>query len=581
MKIFKKTLAMILCLLMLMSIAPLSASAAVVSGATGSGTKNDPFIVDNFSEFKNALELKNGTYYVKVVGTFPETTITEFTDESVITVSANAKVYVEINTEMNLICQEKGKAEYPKALISVLGELSLSGSGRIIFSTKQLSNISVLSSTAVIKVNADNARVTVNDFSILSLSTGSASVVFVNKGVLETEKVIFQNGGYDAGAAVSVGENGKFICRSGRFIGDDYMDRVQNNGGGYDEIRRKSNALSYADINDVVIYAGAFSTLQYVFDIQKVIQKNSVLLYDKIKDFKFVIVDLSLIDQTPSVGSGTVTTMPVYIGDNQTFTFNTVMPESCLINAGYKLEKKVRHNSSSDPTSSKESVDTNSTNPVSISFKRTNENMSSVLETVTLYDPDGNVVKTVVNTFHLQPKVKPIEPIQVDSIAITDIDLPVANATPDKTATTESTFRIGSMAGIVWYRVENGTREAMGSDEKFEAGKTYVCYMQVFPNSGYLFPSSKSEFSVTINGETAVIGGSYSNSIAYVEMEFIASCETHSFDGSVCAACGYDASEDCGCKCHQGGIAGFFFKIVLFFQKLFGQNKVCACGMNH
>ena len=138
MKIFKKTLAMLLCLLMLMSIVPLSASAAVVSGATGSGTKNDPFIVDNFSEFKNALELKNGTYYVKVVGTFPETTITEFTDESVITVSANAKVYVEINTEMNLVCQEKGKAEYPKALISVLGELSLSGSGRIIFSTKKI-----------------------------------------------------------------------------------------------------------------------------------------------------------------------------------------------------------------------------------------------------------------------------------------------------------------------------------------------------------------------------------------------------------------------------------------------------------
>lgn len=169
----------------------------------------------------------------------------------------------------------------------------------------------------------------------------------------------------------------------------------------------------------------------------------------------------------------------------------------------------------------------------------------------------------------------------VNNIAITDIDLPVANATPDKTATTESTFRIGSMAGIVWYRVENGTRKAMGNSEKFEAGKTYICYMQVFPNSGYLFPSSKSEFSVTINGETAVIVGSYSNSMAYVEMEFIASCETHNFDGSVCTVCGYDASEDCGCKCHQGGIAGFFFKIVLFFQKLFGQNKVCDCGMNH
>ncbi len=40
--------------------------------------------------------------------------------------------------------------------------------------------------------------------------------------------------------------------------------------------------------------------------------------------------------------------------------------------------------------------------------------------------------------------------------------------------------------------------------------------------------------------------------------------------------------EDCPCKCHQGGIAGFFYKIVLFFQKLFGNNKVCAgCGAKH
>lgn len=39
--------------------------------------------------------------------------------------------------------------------------------------------------------------------------------------------------------------------------------------------------------------------------------------------------------------------------------------------------------------------------------------------------------------------------------------------------------------------------------------------------------------------------------------------------------------EDCPCKCHKGGIAGFFYKIVLFFQKLFGNNKVCVCGAEH
>lgn len=40
-------------------------------------------------------------------------------------------------------------------------------------------------------------------------------------------------------------------------------------------------------------------------------------------------------------------------------------------------------------------------------------------------------------------------------------------------------------------------------------------------------------------------------------------------------------AEECTCNCHKGGIAGFFFKILNFFQKLFGKNKVCACGVNH
>lgn len=42
-----------------------------------------------------------------------------------------------------------------------------------------------------------------------------------------------------------------------------------------------------------------------------------------------------------------------------------------------------------------------------------------------------------------------------------------------------------------------------------------------------------------------------------------------------------DSADDCSCNCHKGGIAGFFFKIINFFQKLFGMNKVCACGVKH
>ena len=55
----------------------------------------------------------------------------------------------------------------------------------------------------------------------------------------------------------------------------------------------------------------------------------------------------------------------------------------------------------------------------------------------------------------------------------------------------------------------------------------------------------------------------------------------HTKDGSKCTACGYDAADDCDCNCHAGGIKAFFFKFINFFQKLFGQNKVCSCGTNH
>ena len=42
-----------------------------------------------------------------------------------------------------------------------------------------------------------------------------------------------------------------------------------------------------------------------------------------------------------------------------------------------------------------------------------------------------------------------------------------------------------------------------------------------------------------------------------------------------------DPPANCSCACHKGGIANFFFKIGLFFQKIFKKNKVCRCGVYH
>ena len=53
--------------------------------------------------------------------------------------------------------------------------------------------------------------------------------------------------------------------------------------------------------------------------------------------------------------------------------------------------------------------------------------------------------------------------------------------------------------------------------------------------------------------------------------------------------CGYEFEKpevenpttNCSCNCHKGGIVGFFFKLINFFEKIFGINKVCACGVAH
>lgn len=42
-----------------------------------------------------------------------------------------------------------------------------------------------------------------------------------------------------------------------------------------------------------------------------------------------------------------------------------------------------------------------------------------------------------------------------------------------------------------------------------------------------------------------------------------------------------DPSKDCSCYCHKKGILNFFFKIIIFFERIFGANRVCDCGIAH
>ena len=40
-------------------------------------------------------------------------------------------------------------------------------------------------------------------------------------------------------------------------------------------------------------------------------------------------------------------------------------------------------------------------------------------------------------------------------------------------------------------------------------------------------------------------------------------------------------STPCSCNCHKTGISKILFTITNFFEKLFGNNKVCSCGVKH
>ena len=57
----------------------------------------------------------------------------------------------------------------------------------------------------------------------------------------------------------------------------------------------------------------------------------------------------------------------------------------------------------------------------------------------------------------------------------------------------------------------------------------------------------------------------------------------HNYKDAVCTKCGYDRSETCSCNCHKSGFASFFWKITLFFNKLFKikSKQICACGVSH
>lgn len=88
---------------------------------------------------------------------------------------------------------------------------------------------------------------------------------------------------------------------------------------------------------------------------------------------------------------------------------------------------------------------------------------------------------------------------------------------------------------------------------------------------------------VTVRVEPTCLDGGYTITACKCGEEIIEPIAPtgHDFDGSKCKVCDYDRADDCSCNCHKGGISGFFWKIINFFNKLFKSKQYCGCGAKH
>ena len=81
---------------------------------------------------------------------------------------------------------------------------------------------------------------------------------------------------------------------------------------------------------------------------------------------------------------------------------------------------------------------------------------------------------------------------------------------------------------------------------------------------------------------TVIVAQNVVDAIGHKDNNFDGKCDNCGISSSAPDNTPDDSGKDyCTCNCHESGFIGLFFKIINFFQKLFGMNKVCACGVKH
>lgn len=104
---------------------------------------------------------------------------------------------------------------------------------------------------------------------------------------------------------------------------------------------------------------------------------------------------------------------------------------------------------------------------------------------------------------------------------------------------------------------------------EFVSGETYTFFVYLAPESGYKLANTVDG---TVNGEETETDVSYwmpGDEYGDIKVDFV----YLNFEITV--------TDPCDHFCHQGGLLGFFWNIINFFNKLFGLNPICQCGAAH
>ncbi len=99
-----------------------------------------------------------------------------------------------------------------------------------------------------------------------------------------------------------------------------------------------------------------------------------------------------------------------------------------------------------------------------------------------------------------------------------------------------------------------------------------IVAQQTIPKLPHVYGASVSNATCTANGQISYYCFCGDN---YVE---IIPTTGHDYQNGICTKCGDNKADGCSHLCHKGG---FWYKLCLFFWKLFKTNKECSCGMYH